>query len=290
VAASTDNRDDYKGSKMPDDAEFPADELFANMLRFLKDGGERDALFVLDVCNLSASESLDDVDPDDLRVHLEIRLSCPRQAYDILVDQEHPIRKAILRAAQAVLGADYVIHRFDVTSGAFTLPDDMRADLSDIAHVYALRREAGSATSAAKRPLLEVDETLCFVIMSFSGNPQLKDFYQKAVKPTVERMGYRCARVDEQQFNGSIRDQILTNIRQARFLVADLTEARPNCYYELGVAHALDKEVIHITRDITDVHFDIRDFNFIVYEDIDGLRRQLRKRIEVTVGKRVADP
>jgi hypothetical protein len=131
-----------------------------------------------------------------------------------------------------------------------------------------------------------IDEELCFVIMSFSGNPRLKDFYGKAIKPTVRRLGYRCERVDEQHFNDSIRQRILDNIRRARFLIADMTEARPNCYYELGIAHALDKEVIHITNDIKDIHFDIRDFNFIVYDNIDGLKTKLRERIRATVGER----
>lgn len=134
-------------------------------------------------------------------------------------------------------------------------------------------------------PSSDIDEELCFIIMSFSGNPRLKDFYSKAIRPTVKRLGYKCQRVDEQQFNDSIRQRILDNIRRARFIIADMTEARPNCYYELGIAHALGKEVIHITSDSKDIHFDIRDFNFIVYEDIDGLKKALRLRIRATIGE-----
>lgn len=130
----------------------------------------------------------------------------------------------------------------------------------------------------------EIDESLCFVIMSFSGNPILQDFYEKSIKPTVESLGYRCERIDEQEFNGSIRDRILQNIRQARFIIADVTEARPNCYYELGVAHSVGKEVIHLTNSTKDIHFDIKDFNFIVYSRQDELSRKLKQRIEATVG------
>jgi hypothetical protein len=130
-----------------------------------------------------------------------------------------------------------------------------------------------------------IDPTLCFVIMSFSGNPQLADFYEKAVKPTVTRLGYRCERVDEQQFNGSITERILRNIRLAKFVIADLTEARPNCYYELGVAHALRKEVIHISNSVEHIHFDVKHFNFILYKRIDDLRQALKKRILGTIGE-----
>lgn len=90
--------------------------------------------------------------------------------------------------------------------------------------------------------------------------------------------------MDEQQFNGSIRQWIVENIQRARFIIADMTKARPNCYYELGMAHALDKEVIHITSDPKDIHFDIKDFNFIVYDTVENLKTQPRKRIEDTIG------
>jgi hypothetical protein len=66
--------------------------------------------------------------------------------------------------------------------------------------------------------------------------------------------------------------------------VADLTEARPNCYYELGVAHTLRKEVIHLAYSSNDIHFDVRDFNFILYSRIDILAQKLHERILATVG------
>ncbi len=120
--------------------------------------------------------------------------------------------------------------------------------------------------------------------MSFSCNPILEDFYSKAIKPTIESLGYVCQRVDEQEFNDSIRARILDNIKKARLIVADVTEARPNCYYELGVAHSLQKDVIHLANSSDDIHFDAKDFNFIIYSRIDDLATKLRKRIIGTVG------
>ncbi len=126
-------------------------------------------------------------------------------------------------------------------------------------------------------------EDRCFVIMSFSGNPLLLDSYELAIKPVVEELGYACAKVDEQQFNGSIRDRIIEGIRDSTFVIADVTEARPNCYYELGVAHSLGKIVIHLARGKRDIHFDVRDFNFIIYSRIEELKEKLRKRIMATI-------
>ncbi len=66
--------------------------------------------------------------------------------------------------------------------------------------------------------------------------------------------------------------------------MADVTEARPNCYYELGIAHALGKEVIHLANDSADIHFDIKDFNFILYSRVTDLQQKLEQRIAATVG------
>lgn len=136
-------------------------------------------------------------------------------------------------------------------------------------------------------PTLQFFVLLCFAIMSFSRNPVLAVFYEKAVKPTIVELGYRCERVDEQHFNGRITERIFKNIEAARFVVADLTEARPNCYYELGVAHSLRKEVIHLaySGDPGAIHFDVKDFNFIVYSRIDELAASLRERVLATVGR-----
>jgi len=127
------------------------------------------------------------------------------------------------------------------------------------------------------------DKPLCFVIMSFSGNPRLQDFYQKAVKPTVEKFGLICKRVDEQEFNGSIKERVLGNLRHSLFVIADVSEHRPNVYYELGLAHALEKPVIHLALDHGDICFDVQDFNFIIYSQIDELRKRLKARIEATL-------
>ena len=152
---------------------------------------------------------------------------------------------------------------------------------TDRDYLVALYHELGHRIG----PTDDTDPNLCFVVISFSGNPVLADFYEKAIKPTITDLGYRCERVDEQHFNGSIREQIFRNVRRAKFVVADMTEARPNCYYELGVAHALRKEVIHLAYSIDDVHFDVKDFNFIVYSRIDQLTTALEERVLATVGQ-----
>ncbi|TKJ27578.1 MAG: hypothetical protein CEE42_01355 [Promethearchaeota archaeon Loki_b31] len=130
----------------------------------------------------------------------------------------------------------------------------------------------------------KVDDSFCFVIMSYSENLILQNSYKNVIKPIVSLLGYTCERVDEQEFNGHITEKIIDNIKKARFIISDLTEARPNCYYELGIAHGLNKDVIHIVNSISDIHFDVKDFNFIIYKSIKELKEKLKKRIQETIG------
>jgi len=127
------------------------------------------------------------------------------------------------------------------------------------------------------------DRPFCFVIMSFGGNPTLQDHYELAIKPAVEEFDMDCIRVDELDYNGKITEKIIGLIRNAHFIIADLTEERPNCYYELGYAHALNKVVIHTINKQSPIHFELKDYNFIVYSRVQELTDRLRKRIEATL-------
>ncbi len=125
----------------------------------------------------------------------------------------------------------------------------------------------------------------CFLIMSFSEDRNLEDVYN-GIKNAVKSCGYSCIRADEIEHNGRITDKIIECILSAKFIISDLTEQRPNCYYELGFAHAMEKEVIHIAKQGEYIHFDVSDYNFIFYSNITVLTKKLKERISKTIGKK----
>ncbi|PKM63373.1 MAG: hypothetical protein CVU97_00085 [Firmicutes bacterium HGW-Firmicutes-21] len=63
--------------------------------------------------------------------------------------------------------------------------------------------------------------------------------------------------LDNQQ---NILKDIVVGINSADIIIADLTGLNPNVFYELGLAHALNKKVIIITQDISELPFDIRSY------------------------------
>lgn len=64
---------------------------------------------------------------------------------------------------------------------------------------------------------------------------------------------------------GLITDQIWQGIRRSEVVVADISGQNPNVFYELGLAHALGKEVILITQDSRRPPFDVSTARMLRY-------------------------
>lgn len=104
----------------------------------------------------------------------------------------------------------------------------------------------------------------CFVLMPF-GSP-IGDYYQQIYEPAIRKAGLRPVRADADIFGtGKIIDQIWEGINAAKVLVAELTSRNPNVFYELGLAHALDKPVVLVCANEDDVPFDLKHIRVIYY-------------------------
>jgi hypothetical protein len=68
---------------------------------------------------------------------------------------------------------------------------------------------------------------------------------------------------------GKIIDQIWSGINASKVLVAELTTRNPNVFYELGLAHALDKPVVLVSSNEEDVPFDLKHIRVIYYDVTD---------------------
>lgn len=96
----------------------------------------------------------------------------------------------------------------------------------------------------------------------------------KAVKEATAQLGYDCKRVDEITAPTDIKQDILKLIEGSRIVVADLTGANPNVYYEMGLAHARGRIVIPISSDKGNLPFDNSHIRTIFYHKDDGYSLQ----------------
>lgn len=104
----------------------------------------------------------------------------------------------------------------------------------------------------------------CFVIMPYEN--KLSTYYSKIIKPVMEEMRYSVIRADEIYGIQPIIDDITNGIKNADVLIADVTGRNPNVNYELGYAHALNKDVVIISQNIDDIPFDYKHRRSIIYD------------------------
>ena len=128
--------------------------------------------------------------------------------------------------------------------------------------------------SAKSFPMTDT-KPFCFVIMPFV--PELNYFYLYFKRHIEENHNIRCERADAKILTVPFLDKIIDYIKNSDVLIADCTDRNPNVFYELGIAHALGKKVILITKDeLRDAPADVRHFEFIKYDlsnDTDFLNR-----------------
>ena len=106
-----------------------------------------------------------------------------------------------------------------------------------------------------------------------------------AIKEAATQLEYECIRVDEIQRPTDITQDILKLIEGSKIIIADLSGANPNVYYEMGLAHARGRIVIPISRDRENLPFDnsyIRTILYHAYDEygLNGLTAKLVKALE----------
>lgn len=100
-----------------------------------------------------------------------------------------------------------------------------------------------------------------FMIMPFQ--EQFLNLYNMIKEKLDEEFEFSNAGdLDNQQ---NILQDVVTGIANADVVIADVTGLNSNVFYELGISHALNKKVIIITQDISELPFDIRPYRVNEY-------------------------
>ncbi len=89
---------------------------------------------------------------------------------------------------------------------------------------------------------------------------------------------YSVHRADDDSNPGAITPQIISSIMGADLIVADISGANANVFYELAIAHGYDKPTVHLQSTGQRVPFDIKDMRVISYDiqDLDSVEEAKR--------------
>lgn len=127
-----------------------------------------------------------------------------------------------------------------------------------------------------------------FVIMSFTDTPEFRDV-RDALKEVCDKAQFSAIWADDKNLPADrIMEKIYRYMRQSAFVIADVTEHRPNIFYELGFARGLGKNVIVTAKKGTPLPFDIYDVPVAFWESIGDLKAKVNdamRAITDTMGR-----
>jgi hypothetical protein len=141
-----------------------------------------------------------------------------------------------------------------------------------------------------------------FIVMAIqgeqSGTQEEQRIYKEyddrfeVIEKVVGKFEGIAIRIDKEHALEDLVGRIKREIQDCGFVIADLTDERPSCYFEVGYAEALKRPVIYIASKqsvmkpgvATKIHFDIHmSINFFVNHR--ELKERLSKAIEKNKGK-----
>ncbi len=134
-----------------------------------------------------------------------------------------------------------------------------------------------------------------YVIMQI-GDEDLDHVCDAAIFPAIAAAGLEPRRVDRHNEGDLLKSEIVAFIERADIIVADLTNARPNCYLEVGYTMGLGRKknlILTVREDHRlsspnyakggpRVHFDVEGYDILFWDstDLDAFKTDLERRIK----------
>lgn len=121
-----------------------------------------------------------------------------------------------------------------------------------------------------------------FVAMPFKD--EMDDVYHYGIVSATNAAGYLCERADLSAFTGDVLDWVKSRIRSASLVIADLTDANPNVYLEIGYAWGSGIPTVLVVKSSDHLKFDVRGQRCLVYKKIKDLEDLLTNELRSLSG------
>jgi hypothetical protein len=200
---------------------------------------------------------------------------------------------AALLKTRGIIDKALLVARSGFTRQARAAAKEHGIELHELADLEQKLAGKGNLVAAAdaelRKELAEQDEKpavqkpkRAFVVMPFDS--EFNDLYILGIREVAEKLGFIVERADDVEHNQSIPELIKERIAKCDVVIADTSKPNLNVFYEVGLAHGVQKETILLCRDVKSIPFDLGSINHLVYSSIVELRERLEKRIKTTLG------
>ncbi len=107
--------------------------------------------------------------------------------------------------------------------------------------------------------------------------------YNEVIKKVAESEQFKLKAYHAgETFGRVILQDIIRGLEEARVVIAEITPANKNVFYELGYAHALKKTTILLVEKdhVDELAFDLKGYRCIVYENTIGGKQHVQTELE----------
>ena len=132
-------------------------------------------------------------------------------------------------------------------------------------------------------------EKICFIVTAIgeSGTEtrdRADEVFSYLISPVCEELGYKPVRVDQVDAVDNINETIITHLKTAPMVVADMTGHNPNAFYELGFRQALELPLVPIIQAGNRLPFDVISQRTVFYNlsvgKIEQSKRDLKAKMK----------
>ncbi len=128
-------------------------------------------------------------------------------------------------------------------------------------------------------------EKICFIVTAIgeSGTEtrdRADEVFSYLIAPVCEELGYKPVRVDQVDAVDNINETIITYLKTAPMVVADMTGHNPNAFYELGFRQALELPLVPIIQAGNRLPFDVISQRTVFYNLSVGKIEQSKKDLK----------
>ncbi|MGE2690863.1 hypothetical protein [Mycolicibacterium pulveris] len=173
---------------------------------------------------------------------------------------------------RTIAGSEHLVSADAAIERAAT--DDHPSDAQHHEEFATRAHQTTTAGSAAPAwgPVQEEDlSTTCFIVSPIGADDSEQRMHADLVlgsliEPALAELGLKPVRADQISKPGLITGQVIEHIVKAALVIADLSFANPNVYYELALRHAARKPVVQITRSSDKLPFDVGQYRTVTID------------------------
>ena len=145
---------------------------------------------------------------------------------------------------------------------------------------YSSKKRNANLYSEKLRSIGYLSDSKPYIFVAMPFEEKLDDLFHYGIQGAVNSTGFLCERADLSSFTGDILIHIKNRIKNASLVIADLTNANPNVYLEVGYAWGIGVRTILLVQDFADLKFDVKGQKCLRYSKIKDLEDLLKTELE----------